>query len=164
MLNRIWLDNSGINCNLDQAGSLPFCEGRYFDPNEPVEIFPDMTDFFAANGTARDPDRQVPEQVTNKASDPWRRFSDMIEGDRTWVRLQMPEQPVLAPDQIQSLIGPADPAFQAIANPAEAARFLANDEGQSPTQGPEKGRFADPGRSYQQNILSLGMQSPQFFK
>jgi hypothetical protein len=123
-----------------------------------------MTDFFTANGTARDPDRQVPEQVTNKASDPWRRFSDMIEGDRTWVRLQMPEQPVLAPDQIQFLVGPSDLAFQAIANPAETRGFVANGEGQSLTHSPQKSGFADPGRSHEQDILLLGMQPPEFFK
>jgi hypothetical protein len=88
----------------------------------------------------------------------------MVEHDWIRLHLQMPEQPVLAPDQTQFLIGPADPAFQASAKPAEAARFLANEEGQSPTQSPQKRGFADPGRPHQQNILSLRMQSPQFFK
>ena len=86
MPNRIWLDLSGINCNRNQVCCLTLCEGRYFNSNEPVEIFPHMTDVSTAIGTARDPDGHVVEQMPNKARHPWRRSSHMIERD--WIRVR----------------------------------------------------------------------------
>jgi hypothetical protein len=136
MPNRIWLDYSGINCNLNQVRSLALCEGRYLNANEPVKIFPDMTDLSTAIGTARDPDGQFVKQVTNKASDPWRRFNHVIERDGIRVRSQIPEQPVFANDEIQFLVRPADLAFEAFAQPAEAGGFIANGERQSLTESP----------------------------
>jgi hypothetical protein len=92
MRNRIWLDFSGSNCDLNQVPSLSLCKGWYLNSNEPVQIFPYMTDVSTAIGTARDPDGQVVEQMTNKARHPWRRAADMIEGD--WIRVcsQIPQQ------------------------------------------------------------------------
>lgn len=100
MPNRISLDFSGSNSDLNQVRSLSLCKGRYFNSNEPVKIFPYMTDVSTAIGTAGDPDGQVVEQVTNKARHPGRRFGHMIERDWNWVRFQIPEQSVLANDDI----------------------------------------------------------------
>ena len=146
MPNRIWLDFSGINCYLNQVGSLALYEGRHLNSNEPIEIFPHMTDVSTAIGTARDPDGQVVEQMPNKARHPWRRSSHMIERDWIRVHSQMPEQSVLANDDAKFLMRPAHSVFEAIAKPAEAGCFIANGERHSFTQSPQKRGFTDSGR------------------
>jgi hypothetical protein len=128
MPNRIWLDFSGINCNLNQMGSLSLCEGRYLNANKPVKILPHMTDVSTAIGTARDPDGQIVEQVTNETRHPWPCFGHVIQHDWIWMRSQIPEQSVLANDDAQFLVRPADPVSQAVAKPAEAGCLIANGE------------------------------------
>ena len=149
MPNRVWLDFSGINCNLNQMGSLSLCEGRYLNANESVKILPHMTDVSTAIGSARDPDGQFVEQVANKACHPWPRFSDLIEHDWIRVRSQIPEQLVLANDDAQFLVRPVNSVFQAIAKPAKAGRFVANGERQSLAESPQKCGFTNSGRADQ---------------
>jgi hypothetical protein len=149
MPNCVRLDFSGINCDLNQMGSLSLCEGRYLNANESVKILPHMTDVSTAIGSARNPDGQFFEQVANKACHPWRRFSDLIEHDWIRVRSQILEQLVLANDDVQFLVRPADSVSQAIAKPAKARRFVANGERQSLAESPQKCGFADSGRANQ---------------
>jgi hypothetical protein len=108
-----------------------------------------MTDLSTAIGTARNPDGQVVEQMTNKARHPWRRAADMIERDWIRVRSQIPQQSILANDDANFLVRPMHSVFEAIAKPAEARCFVANSERQSLTQSPQKGGFSDSGRSDQ---------------
>src|ERR1700747_2461139 len=128
MPNPIRLDLSRINCDRNQMGSLSLCEGWYLDTNKPVKIFPHMADISTAIGTAHDPDGQIVEQVTNEARHPRPRFGHVIQDDWIWMRSQIPEQSVLANDDAQFLVRPADPVPQAVAKPAEAGRFIANGE------------------------------------
>jgi len=104
-----------------------------------------MTDVSTAIGSARDPDGQFVEQVANKACHPWRRFSDLIEHDWIRVRSQIPEQLILANENTQFLVRPADSVSQAIAKPAKAGRFVANGQRQSLAESPQKGGFTDSG-------------------
>ena len=146
MPNRIWLDFSGSNRDLNQVRSLSLCKGRYLNSNEPVQIFPYVTDVATAIGTARDPDGQVDEQMPNKARHPWRRSSYMIERDWIRVRSQIPQQSVLANDDAKFLVRPMHSVFEAIAKPAEARCLIANGERQSLTQSLQKRGFTDSGR------------------
>jgi hypothetical protein len=87
-----------------------------------------MADISTAIGTADDPDGQIVEQVTNEARHPWPRFGHVIQHNWIWMRSQTPEQSVLANDDAQFLVRPADTVSQAVAKPAEAGRFIANCE------------------------------------
>ena len=164
MPNRIWLDFSGSNCDLNQVPSLSLIKGWYLNSNESVQIFPHMTDVPTAIGTARNPDGQVVEQMTNKTRHSRRRAADMIERDWIRVRSQILQQSVLANNDAKFLMRPTHSVFEAIAKPAKARCFIANSERQSLTQSPQKRRFTDSGRSDQQDILLLAMQPSQFLK